>query len=1691
MTDWKTKAVIWDGVLNEGEYIRLETINTVYRIESSKVVSAIESWGDRAGADFMPTYYAAVTDLEATNIEILPKDIYPGDNILITAMISNVGDTYQENVLAEIYVDDVKISSASVNVNFHAVSEIQANWQATEGNHSIRLVVDPQDAIIEQNELNNTISVNRTVSYPPPPPLSPDLAIASSDVTFSNVLPHKGETITVTANIHNNGSDASNVLVVSYLGSPQNGGSQIGSRNVSNVVSFGSAAFETQWTVDRSAGTYDICFWIDPNNNILEGNETNNLACKSITVVEKDLYLKATTDKSQYPVNSEVGIRVEVQNHDSAPWSGTGEVYIEDSLSDLVSHVASFSVQDLKPVGMPGWAFRIPAPVTASWNMTDTLAGASIDFSAILQALGMQDKTIDQNSIRVLEFDSQSNFLGEKQAKPVLSGSAAKVVWLMDGLTASGATRYFYIYFDITANGNKELSARSELPVTGRLIGFADDMGNVYVIESRGDGTFGTAKFVDDVSAASDYTRGIVLDDFNNDGSLDIVTGSWSNGEIYYYQNRADGTDTFLPKVKIGATTVSSYIMDMVAADLNNDGNKDFVVSSNTANLLYLFRGNGDGTFLQSTIPSPTGTNYFRGKTAGDMNGDGNIDLIVANNAGVIYLYKGNGDGTFLAPLQVTDIGSEPYGLVAGDFDGDGKADVIANNGSTGDTYFLKGKGDGTFGPPALLPTPDTNSYAAFDSGDFNNDGHLDLIAATYSNKAIEFYPGKGDGTFGQKIIIATTANYPLGISSSPALPEVHPVLGTPEAVPSQTFNFLWNTGSTPPGPYKVYVTLSEGQGVVAEDYAPFEILSDIRLDSKVVTDKVSYKANDTATITSTVTGMSANAILENLIAKISISDQQANLLYNETQNIQTLVPGQIVELKTYWNTGTNPPGTYLVTLTVTDGSGNVLSTGSTTLTISSDIKPSVLLKGTISVDKQSLLQGDPVTITYSVTNVGNVDLPSIDLSVLSVHVVTQNVYDTLNDNTSLMMGQTYSNSQILQTTAYTAKDYLVILQATVEGTTETLAGTYFRVEGAPSAPSLNAPGNGSDVETLTPILTVNNASDPNDDKLTYEFELYSDGSLTTLIALLTAIPEGNSMTAWQVPTELQENSTYYWRARAFDGWLYGDWMVPASFRINLVNEPPTAPTLSSPAQNSEVSTLTPVLVVNNATDPDSTNLTYNFDLSLDSGFTQIVSSQIGVFEGQGTTSWEVPFSLNENTYYYWRAQAADWLITGPWMATAKFFINTANEAPEAPVVISPPDNSEITTLTADIIVTNSTDPDSAQLTYFFELDTVPTFDSAGVMRSGSIPGGQETTLWSVSGLTDNTFYYVRVKASDGLAESPWSTVSGFLANTQNDAPTVPLLANPSDGGAVNMPNPVLTVHDSSDIDRDVLTYEFEVYADAAMTSLVTSTTAVQETPDVTSWTVPITFTENNIYYWRVRAFDGELHSGWMPLASFMVNTANDAPGAPILNAPANGTSIDTLNPALAVYNALDPDSDSLTYDFEIYSGGLPVKTITAVPQDASGVTSVTLTEALSDDTAYTWRARAYDGDRYGAWMDTASFSIHLPVTSITATIDFDPNTLNKKSNGKWVAVYIELPSGYNVADIDIASISLNGAVSAEPWPYAIGDCDKDGIPDLMVKFNRSAVINILPNGDNVRVEVTGTVGTTTFEGVDTIRVIP
>ena len=137
----------------------------------------------------------------------------------------------------------------------------------------------------------------------------------------------------------------------------------------------------------------------------------------------------------------------------------------------------------------------------------------------------------------------------------------------------------------------------------------------------------------------------------------------------------------------------------------------------------------------------------------------------------------------------------------------------------------------------------------------------------------------------------------------------------------------------------------------------------------------------------------------------------------------------------------------------------------------------------------------------------------------------------------------------------------------------------------------------------------------------------------------------------------------------------------------------------------------------------------------------------------------------------------------------------------------------------------------------------------------------------------------------------------------------------------------------------------------------------------------------------------------------------------------------------------------------------------------------------------------------HALWMKTLGIAGTVNIGAFTptptpnplsATVDIKPDTLNPTGEGEWVtASYIELPEGYDVADIDVSTVLLEGTIPAELEPIIIGDYDSDGVPDLMVKFDRQAVIAYL--GDTtgeVTLTVSGRVAGVPFEGSDTITVI-
>jgi len=110
---------------------------------------------------------------------------------------------------------------------------------------------------------------------------------------------------------------------------------------------------------------------------------------------------------------------------------------------------------------------------------------------------------------------------------------------------------------------------------------------------------------------------------------------------------------------------------------------------------------------------------------------------------------------------------------------------------------------------------------------------------------------------------------------------------------------------------------------------------------------------------------------------------------------------------------------------------------------------------------------------------------------------------------------------------------------------------------------------------------------------------------------------------------------------------------------------------------------------------------------------------------------------------------------------------------------------------------------------------------------------------------------------------------------------------------------------------------------------------------------------------------------------------------------------------------------------------------------------------------------------------------------AISATVDFAKDKINLAAKGGWITVYIELPEGYDVADIDITTVCVEGTVFADLTDWSIGDYDKDGIADLMVRFEREDLSSVLQTGDEVAVTVSGALSDgTPFEGSEVLEVV-
>ena len=265
----------------------------------------------------------------------------------------------------------------------------------------------------------------------------------------------------------------------------------------------------------------------------------------------------------------------------------------------------------------------------------------------------------------------------------------------------------------------------------------------------------------------------VATGDFNGDRAVDVAWARDAFGDfgdpdfensVAVSLNIGDGT---LDEVR-GFPAVEQST-DIVAADLDGDRDLDLAVSARDANYsgdrVDLYINDGTGDFAHTVASGGDGPESI---TAGDLDADGDIDLVLPNywqyvegdpESGTASVLLNNGDATF-APEVRYEVGFRQEDVRIGDVDGDGVVDLVAIRGASdglGDpevaVLVLTGNGDGTFTEDAdpqfiAIPGDCCPGTPTFVLGDVDGDGDLDAAtgAISYGNNAV--FINDGNGTF-------------------------------------------------------------------------------------------------------------------------------------------------------------------------------------------------------------------------------------------------------------------------------------------------------------------------------------------------------------------------------------------------------------------------------------------------------------------------------------------------------------------------------------------------------------------------------------------------------------------------------------------------------------------------------------------------------------------------------------------------------------------------------------------------------------------------------------------------------------------------------------------------------------------------------------------------------------------------------
>lgn len=307
-----------------------------------------------------------------------------------------------------------------------------------------------------------------------------------------------------------------------------------------------------------------------------------------------------------------------------------------------------------------------------------------------------------------------------------------------------------------------------------------------------------------------------------------------------------------------------------------------------------------------------------------------------------------------------------------------------------------------------------------------------------------------------------------------------------------------------------------------------------------------------------------------------------------------------------------------------------------------------------------------------------------------------------------------------------------------------------------PDRPEILAPEDAIEITTQTVQLQAVVGEDPDDDELTYVFQLAIDAEFSQPTSS-PALSGNGQIVVWDLPL-LEDNTRYYWRVKAVDPeQAESDWSF-AQFFVNTANDAPGQPGIIAPASQSWVDILNPMLEVTSVIDLDQDPITYRFQIWGDA------EMRHPIIEGTSLVPhWKSSQTLDDNTWYYWRARAEDPLLaSSEWTSLTRFFVNLNGiDDPPTITLLEPQGETYPDAQNQVTIRWSAQDPDSnAQIALYYS--NALSSNNRILIVDGLLEDDQiDTYLWNVSGLTPGN-YTVYATINDGNHQAE-STALGYV----------------------------------------------------------------------------------------------------------------------------------------------------------------------------------------------------------------------------------------------------------------------------------------------------------------------------------------